>query len=381
MNIDASLLDKLQNLRKELHQNPELSGKEIQTPARVESFISQYSPSEIIHNVGKTGIAFVFKGKSKGPVVVLRADLDALPIHEVNDFEYRSISNNVGHKCGHDGHMAMVAGVAAMLKKFPIEKGKVVLLFQPAEEIGQGASWVVEDKKFKDLEPDYVLGLHNLPGFPARSIVLNKKTFAAASTGLVVRLTGKTAHAAEPENGNSPVIAMANMMKELTYLPKEYQFKDLVIVTVIHSKLGEIAFGTTPGYGEVMATLRSYRNDDMEKLKQKALGIASRHAEGFNLKMETEWVEEFPATINNEECAAILEATAKENNLEVICKEEPFKWSEDFGHYLMRYKGAFFGIGSGKNTPQLHNPDYDFPDEIIPAGVAMYNGLIRKIMG
>jgi len=377
---DKDLIEKLQFLRKELHQYPELSGKEIETTQMIKEFVMQFNPDEIIEGLGKTGIAFVFIGISEGPTVMIRADLDALPISEKNDFVHKSKNEGIGHMCGHDGHMVMVAGLAEIFYKNKLEKGRVVLLFQPAEEIGQGASWIIDDPQFKRIEPDFIIGLHNLPGFPTGSIVIKENTFAAASVGMIIKLTGKTSHAAEPENGNSPVIAMSDIIKELTYLPQYQEFNDLVVATVIHARLGEIAFGTTPGYAEVMATLRAYQTDDFEFLKEKAVAIAENYAYKHKLKVEIEFVEEFPATINHKECVDQLKNVAKRNNIDVIQKTEPFRWSEDFGNYTSKYKGVFWGIGSGEDHAQLHNPDYDFPEEIIPVGLTIYYDMIREII-
>ncbi len=170
-------IDELIKLRKDLHCNPELSGKEKNTSAKIKNFISQFNPDEVISNIGGNGIAFIFKGKEEGKTILFRSELDALPISEQNDFEYKSSVENVSHKCGHDGHMTILSGLASLLKNKKPDRGKVVLLFQPAEETGEGAAKVLEDKKFEQINPDYVFALHNLPGYPAGSVVIKNGNF------------------------------------------------------------------------------------------------------------------------------------------------------------------------------------------------------------
>lgn len=373
-------LQKIIKLRHELHQNPELSDNEFVTAERVAVFLSHYKSAEIIRGMGGNGIACIFKGKSEGPSVLFRCDMDALPIQEENDLEYRSLNKEVSHKCGHDGHISILAGLADLFSKNPPEKGQVVLLFQPSEENGQGAFRVITDQKFKEIKVDYAFALHNLPGFPQGEIVLKNETFASASKGMIIKLIGKTSHAAEPENGISPAVAMADIIKQLNDLyEKKEQFSDFALITIIHARLGEIAFGTSPGYAEVMATLRTYSNDDMQKLVLEAENIAKENAQSNNLKYEISFTEEFPATENNRDMVKLIEEASKSLGITYSYLENPFRWSEDFAHFTQHFPGALFGLGAGSNHPQLHNPDYDFPDEIIENGVKMFYEIYKQI--
>lgn len=379
------LFDKQQiiNLRHELHQNPELSDNEFLTAGIIANFLSHYKPSEIIRGIGGNGIACVFNGEKEGPSVMFRCDMDALPIKEENDFEYKSLEAQISHKCGHDGHMAILAGLANLFSKNPPSHGQVVLLFQPSEENGQGAFRVINDPKFKEIKADYAFALHNLPGFPEGEIILRNETFASASKGMIIKLTGKTSHAGEPEKGISPAIALADIIKQLACLSENKElFSDYVLLTIIHARLGEIAFGTSPGCAEIMATLRAYSNDDMQKLVLSAEKIAKQNADINNLKLDISYTEEFPATVNNREAVKLIEQVSKSLGISYHYIEDPFRWSEDFAHFTQHFPGALFGLGSGLNCPQLHNPDYDFPDEIIEIGVKMfyeiYNQIIKK---
>ena len=373
-------INELNALRKILHQNPETAFNEHKTSELLKNIINNYNPIEVL-NLGKTGAAFVFVGMEKGPTILVRADMDALPIPEENDFSYKSRNEGISHKCGHDGHMSIVSGLAMLINRQRNFKGKIILLFQPAEETGQGALRIVKDPLFVKLNPDYVLALHNLPGFKKHEIVFRNEYFASASTGLILRLKGKTSHAAEPERGNSPVHAMVEIISGLNNLVTDLNedLKDFALLTIVHSRLGERAFGTTPGYAEIMATLRSYRNDDMELLKKKSLEISEQISAKHGLELTIEWTEKFPAVVNNSELVDTLRSVIKENNLIGRELQNPFRWSEDFGYFTKKYKGLLFGLGAGEKTPQLHNPDYDFPDEIIKTGVSVLYSLIVKL--
>ncbi len=373
-------IDKLKELRHELHKNPELSGDEKETSSKIIKFAQRYSPHKIIPEIGGNGVAVIFDGNQIGKTVLIRCDLDALPIDEENDFEYKSVRKNIAHKCGHDGHMSIVSGLIPILSEKKPGSGKVVLLFQPAEETGQGAEQVINDKKFENIKPDFVFALHNLPGFEKNEIVISEKEFASASVGMIVKLTGKTSHAAEPEKGITPSPAVAELIQKLTALPENNSVLDFSLVTIIHTKIGERAFGTTPGYAELMATLRAYKNADMEYLINNVENLVKKIAEKNKLKFEIGWVEKFPATVNDSESVQLVKQAASENNFSLTELQQPFRWSEDFGHFTNHYKGAMFGLGAGKNHPQLHNPDYDFPDEIILTGTKMFYSIINKIL-
>jgi len=380
MNLANDKLQKLILFRKELHQNPEVSKNEHATAERIIKFLDTLNTPQIMHPLGKTGLAAIFEGEETGPTVLIRADIDALPIQEINDFEYSSLNENVAHLCGHDGHSTILVGLAQQLDTAPLKKGKAILLFQPAEETGEGAKMVLDDPRFDNLVPDYVFALHNLPGYRLNNILVRKKHFAAASNGMIVKLFGKTSHAAHPEMGISPALAVANIISGFSELTlKKDGFKDFKLITIIHTLLGEIAFGTTPGYAELRATLRSFRNDDMDLLTEKAVSIVEKICDKHGLTEKIEWVESFPATVNDENCVDLVSEIAATNNFKIEQIDEPFRWSEDFGHFTLNYPGALFGIGSGEDHPALHNPDYDFPDKIIPTGITMFEGLVRKI--
>ncbi|WP_431160615.1 amidohydrolase [Flagellimonas beolgyonensis] len=368
-------------LRKELHAHPELSGLEHGTKKRIQKFVAEHGPSAKVLNLGETGFALVYEFPEKGKTIAIRCELDALPIQEINTFSHKSQTNGVSHKCGHDGHMAIVSGLLFWLESRPNIQGKVVLLFQPAEETGKGAENIVTNETFKALNIDYLFALHNIPKEPLHSIILPSKGFSAEVISLIISLKGKESHASEPENGINPALALSQIILEMEPLnvtdPKK---KDFSLLTPVHILMGEKAYGISPAHAELHYTLRTWNNKQMELLKTNVLDIVERICAQYGLEHAVEWLEYFPASSNAPECCTAIKEAAKEHNLTFVEKPHPFKFGEDFGWYAKTYKCAMFGLGAGINTPALHNADYDFPDKIIETGIALFISIIRNLL-
>ncbi|AHM59602.1 amidohydrolase [Flammeovirgaceae bacterium 311] len=383
----AGILPELIQLRQHLHKHPELSGREVATARHLEAFLQKYRPTRLLKELGGTpgitgtGLAAVWEGTAEGPTIMFRADIDALPIPEKNAFAYASQNSGISHKCGHDGHAAMVAGLAPLLHRHKPARGRIVLFMQPAEETGEGASALLGDPQFKDLKPDYIFGLHNLPGYPLGQLVLREGTFCAASRGLRIVLTGGTAHAAEPEQGLSPAGALAQLLQTLPFLPGKLPHRELLLLTLTHAQMGEPSFGISPGQAMLQATLRANLEEEMTALSQAVEAQIRAVAREYGLEVDLSYHEVFPVTQNSAEVYAILRNAAAASGLSVHTKEEPFRWSEDFGHYNKLAPSGFFGIGSGTGQPNLHNASYDFPDALLPYGLQMYRALIREVLG
>lgn len=381
MPVKDALLHKLQQLRRDVHQHPEVSGEEEETAKRIKNFIHEFGPDDVVSGIGGHGIVFFFKGTSPGPMVMIRSELDGLPIKEFNDLPYRSEYEGKGHLCGHDGHMTIVAGLAGLLAEQRPRRGTVALMFQPAEETGAGAAAMLEDKAFSEVRPDYIFALHNLPGFSKKEIIIRKNVFAAASKGIIMKLEGKTSHAAEPENGVSPSMAVAEMIKVIETAKGEAKdVKNFALATVVHTRIGERAFGTTPGEAVVMATLRAFHDEDLKTLEKHITTRCKQAAEQCGLKFSLEETEVFHSTRNDSACVELIEQVASELELSITQTEQPFRWSEDFGLFTQNYKGAMFGLGAGEDTPDLHNPNYNFPEDIIEAGLLMFYNIIDQLL-
>lgn len=381
MSINDKTLQKLQQLRKELHQQPEVSGEERETAKKIKQFIDNFAPDDAITGIGGEGMVFFFNGEKPGPTVMIRAELDALPIEEINDIPHRSQKKGKAHLCGHDGHMVMVAGIATMLAEQRPQSGRVALMFQPAEETGEGAAQMIEDKEFADIDVDYIFALHNLPGFAKNEILVKEGIFASASKGIIIDLKGKTSHAAEPQNGKSPALAVAEIIQFIESVPSKLKdLKGFSLATVVHATLGDRAFGVTPGKAVVMATIRAHHDDDLAKLEREIEEQAGKVAKKYQLEMQMSDTEIFSSTISDVNCCEYIKNAAQQLNLPVTEVKQPFRWSEDFGLFTQKYKGALFGVGSGEDMADLHNPNYDFPDEILSTGILMFNNIINQLL-
>ncbi len=379
--ITKDIIARATKLRRTLHRHPELSGEERHTASRIKGFLADQKPDHIIEGLGGHGIAAVYDSGKKGPTVLLRSDLDALPIDEVNSFSYRSQHQGVSHKCGHDGHMAILAGLSMIIRDHKPGKGRLVLLFQPEEETGQGAAKVIGDEKYQQIKPDYAFALHNLPGYEENAVVMKEGPFAAASKGMVTKLQGRSSHAAHPEQGISPVNMMCELIGSLMKIPQNtVLFKDFALLTIIHARLGEVAFGTNPGKALVMATLRTFFNEDMETLNEEARKLAQLLAEKHGIEINISYTEEFPATVNHPSATGIVKNAIQRSRSASVMIEEPFRWSEDFGNFTKHTNGALFGLGAGKDHPSLHNHDYDFPDGILKTGIGMFYHIADQLV-
>jgi len=371
----------LTSIRHQLHRLAETAHREARTAAFVAEKLREAGISDIREGIGGHGLLATVDSGHPGPVLLFRAELDALPIDETISLPHASENSGVAHKCGHDGHMAVLIGLAQTLKQRPLSRGKVYLLFQPAEETGEGVERMLEDHKMSDIHPDFVFAFHNLPGFPLHSVLLRQDVFAAGSAGLILRLTGNTAHAAHPEQGRSPAPAVASLITALQALPGSVLPSGRFgLATVIHVRVGDPAFGTTPGRAVLMATLRAWEPEDLEQLREQAVALAQETAEAHGLDCSHEWTEVFYPTVNHAEAVEIIRKSAEKlpDNPEIRDMPDPFSWSEDFGRFTDHYPGALFGLGAGKEHAHMHDTRYDFPDELLETGVRAFTGIIEE---
>lgn len=375
------MIQPLVALRKEIHRFPELSGQEFETAQRIVNFLKPYEPNQIITDLGSTGVAAVYDFGDPETTIMIRCELDALPIQEVNTFEYRSVTDSVSHKCGHDGHLVIVVGLAEWLQNASLENVRIVLLFQPAEETGEGAPSILADENFEQIVPDYIFALHNLPGFPMHQIVTTGSEFTSTVQSVSISLHGKESHAAEPENGLNPALAIAELIQQYNdIVVNDVRDDNFALITPVYGSLGSKDYGVSPADGELHLTIRTRAPQQMDELMNKIESIAAKVADKHKLSKELLWFDYFAATKNDAFCNKIIKESATENKLDSSSQDYPFKFGEDFGVFTQRYPGAMFGLGSGEETPALHNPDYDFPDEIIETGISMFKEIILKTL-
>ncbi|QKC98405.1 amidohydrolase [Mesorhizobium sp. NZP2298] len=370
------------DFRHELHRHPELSGEERDTARRVLTFLAPMKPDRVISGLGGHGIAAIFEGAKKGRTLLFRSELDALPIEELTAVPYRSTTPGKAHLCGHDGHTAALAALGRGLARQRPASGRVVLMFQPAEENGAGAAAVIADPRFGEISPDLCFSFHNMPGIPLGKVALAEGPANCASRGMKIVLDGKTAHASSPEHGTSPMRAVALMMSALTglgvALPPAPHF---AMATVTHATMGEPTFGVAPGHAEIWVTLRTLTDDRMVRLCGDAEALARDIAEKQKLILSISYADIFSHCENAPEAVEHLGRALDAEGISHDRGDLPMRGSEDFGRFGAIAPAAMFLLGAGENVPSLHNPDYEFPDTLIETGARIFMRVVRDVLG
>lgn len=366
--------DTFYQIRRELHQHPELSGHEARTTRFVEDKLQAFHPTKVIRHVGGHGLLVEYFFSEDGPTVLFRADMDAVAVQEPDDIPHHSQTPGVAHKCGHDGHTTILLRFARMLSERPLPKGRVLLLFQPAEENGSGSKAVLDTKVLDYYKIDKAFALHNIPGYPASAVLCKEDSFTCAVVSVSITLTGKTSHAAEPQKGISPIPATLNIVDELLrWNNTDIQSDDYFLSTIVEIHVGEEAYGVSAGNSVIRATLRAKTDKLLHQHAQQLKELVATECKRTpDLQHEMEWLEPFSANENDPQSVGMIKNAALRNNLPYIELQTPFSWGEDFGLFTQQYKGAIFGLGSGENCAPLHSPQYDFPDEVIETGATLF---------
>ena len=368
--------------RRELHRFPEISGEEEQTARRVVDFLAPTKPDEVMAGLGGHGVAMIYDSGKAGPTVLIRSELDALPIEELSGVEHASTVPGKSHMCGHDGHTTILAALGRQFGRQRPASGRVVLMFQPAEETGKGAAGVVADPRYPGIRPDYSFSLHNLPGVPFGHALLKPGVVNCASRGMRIVLDGKTAHSSMPETGTSPMNAISRLMPQLAALGAgTFESDDFGMVTVTHAEMGEAVFGVAPGRAEVWATLRTRLDERMADLVARAEALARGVAAEERLTCSIDYHEIFVASLNAPEATERLRAALDAEGIPHSEDALPMRASEDFGLFGHTSKSAMLFLGAGEERPALHNPDYDFPDDLIPIGARVFMRAARDLLG
>jgi amidohydrolase len=365
---------KTAELRHLLHQNPELSGHEKKTVKIISDFIKTHSDFQLYYPP-KGGLIAYRTDNSAGKNLLFRADIDGVKINEPKGLTYASLKKNISHKCGHEGHSAILAGLAASLKGKKSKHKTLIFVFQPAEETGKGAKILCQDHFFKNCKPDVAFGLHNIPGYNLGEIILRPNVFALASTGIEIKLEGVCTHASTPHLGNSPEVVLADLIK---MLPLKYgQANPFTMLTITHAVLGNRTFGITPVEARLCFTLRSKDTSFLNKCIDEISDLAQGMAKKNNLTWSLKKFEPFPAIKNSPEAVELVKKSAERLKMTIIEKKEPFSFSDDFAYFTDLFGGAFFGLGSGKESKPLHHPQYDFCDKLIKPGIRILLEIIN----
>jgi amidohydrolase len=379
-NIQPVYIQKAIRARHYLHQNPEISGQEKQTHNWLVQFLASLAKPPILYkNLGKfkTGLVAEFRSELAGPTIMLRADSDALPImEEPSNLAYASEKPGYMHACGHDGHSSLLLGIAQWLQTEPLKKGRLQLLFQPAEETGEGAVSLLEDETFSRLRPDFIYGLHNIPGEAVGSLLIKPDTFCFASTGIKILLHGASSHAAEPEKAISPALALTELVK----FGQSYANSEQKKLAVTYAGLGEPSFGICPGQATIHFTARAITDSILAGIVDEIHQQLTTLALANTLRYTLHKVEPFSATVNHQSAFKELQNIISANAFSATELERPYFWSEDFGQYSRLAPTCFFGIGSGENIKPLHHPAYNFPDELVAEGISVWKAVVKHFL-
>ena len=370
--------DELTAIRRDFHAHPELGMEEERTSGIVAEKLKEWG-LEVHRGVGKTGVVGTLRVGNNPRSIGLRADMDALPIPEANEFEYRSTHDGKMHACGHDGHTAMLLGAARYLAETKNFDGCVHFIFQPAEEGLGGAQAMLEDGLFERFPCDNVFGMHNHPGVPVGTFGIRPGPMMAGGALFDIKISGVGSHGARPEGSIDPIAVAAHIITACqTIVSRNISARDTAVLSFTQVHAGD-AYNVIPDEARLMGTARAFSSETMKKLEDNLRRTAEGVASSLGAKAELDFRFTFAPLINNPEetdfaadCAAAL--VGEEN---VAREFRQIMGSEDFSFMLNESPGAYIRIGNGEDSVQVHNPGYDFNDEIIPLGVAFWGGLVE----
>ena len=378
------LKDKLTAIRRDIHAHPELAFAEHRTAALVARQLEALG-IETHRGIGGTGVVGVVRGRRGLRAIGLRADMDALPITERNDFAHKSTVAGCMHACGHDGHTTMLLGAAEALAARRDFDGTVYLIFQPAEEGEGGAPAMIADGLFERFPMEAVFGMHNWPGMEAGSFAIHAGPVMASADRFDIRFTGVGAHAAMPHLGVDPVVAGAAFVQAAqTLVSRVLDPIDAGVVSVTQFHAGE-AYNVIPDRAELCGTVRTFSAEVRDRLERGLRQVAEGIAQSHGVQVDFEFRRGYPPTINTAaEAALCAEAARAVAGAErVFTDRRPSMGAEDFAYFLQEKPGAYVWIGNGPGEGgcMLHNPNYDFNDEVLPAGVAYWCALVQRLLG
>ena len=378
----------LTGIRRQLHRNPELGFEEHLTGALVARQLERYGVDEIHRGIGKTGLVAVIRGKrtDSGRTIGLRADMDALPMQEDNDFAHRSSLPGMMHGCGHDGHTTMLLAAARYLAQTRAFDGTAHLIFQPGEEGFAGAQAMVDDGLFSRFPCDRIFAMHNWPGLAPGQVAVRPGPMMAAADRISIRIEGKGGHGAHPHLSVDPVVVAAHIITAAqSIVSRNVAPLQSAVVSLCSLQAGSPgAFSVIPGVATLTGTVRTFSDTVQDTIQKRLASLCGSIAAGFGATADVSYERIYPATINDEAQAVFGQQVAAEvfGAQNLITDLEPSMGAEDFSFMLRVRPGAYFRIGQGGAAAgrMLHNTRYDFNDEILPLGGALFARLAERAM-
>ena len=394
MNVIDSIVTQAASIaavRRDIHAHPELCFEEVRTADVVAQKLTDWG-IPIHRGLGKTGVVGIVKGRdggASGRAIGLRADMDALPMQEFNTFAHASKHQGKMHACGHDGHVAMLLAAAQHFAKHRNFDGTVYLIFQPAEEGGGGAREMIKDGLFEQFPMEAVYGMHNWPGMPVGQFAVSPGPVMASSNEFKITIRGKGSHAALPHNGIDPVPIACQMVQAFqTIITRNKKPVDAGVISVTMIHAGE-ATNVVPDSCELQGTVRTFTTEVTDLIEKRMRQIAEHHCAAHDAMCEFEFVRNYPPTVNSapeaEFARKVMAGIVGEANVLV---QEPTMGAEDFAFMLQAKPGAYCFIANGDGAHRemghgggpcmLHNPSYDFNDDLIPLGATYWVKLAEE---
>jgi hippurate hydrolase len=375
-------------IRRELHANPELGFEEHFTAEVVARQLARWGVDEVHRGIGRTGVVGVIRGRDthSARTVGLRADMDALPMHEDNDFAHRSRKAGCMHGCGHDGHTTMLLGAARYLAKTRDFDGTVHLIFQPGEEGFGGAQVMIDDGLFERFPCDAVYAMHNWPGLPPGTIAVRPGPMMAAADRITITVEGRGGHGAHPYQTIDPVLVAAHIITAAqSIVSRNVKPLDSAVLSLCAIEAGHLgAMSVMPSTAKIVGTVRTFKPETQDMIEARLSALAASVAAGFGAQARLDYERIYPATINSRAEALFGQQVAEElvGADHVVTDLEPSMGAEDFSFMLRVRPGAYFRIGQGgaEAGRLLHNTRYDFNDEILPLGAALFARLAERSM-
>lgn len=377
----------LQALRRDIHAHPELCFAEERTSALVAERLASWGIT-VHRNLGKTGVVGVIKKGSSARAIGLRADMDALPMQEHNNFAHASTHPGRMHACGHDGHTATLLATAQYLAQYGEFDGMVYLIFQPAEEGGGGAKAMMDDGLFERFPMDAVYALHNWPGLPVGTVAASSGPVMGSSNEFRITLEGKGCHAAMPHLGQDPVVAAAALIQGFqTIVSRNLKPIDDSVISVTIVRAGE-ASNVIPNTCTLEGTVRTFTLEVLDTIEQRMGQMSAAIAAAYGCSADFHFERNYPPTINHAAQAEVVQRAATQAlGAEAVQVQEPTMGAEDYAYMLQAKPGCYFFLGNGDGAHRstghgmgpcmLHNPSYDFNDALLPLGVKIWAALVR----
>jgi amidohydrolase len=402
----AQFHPELTAFRRDLHAHPELGFEEVYTSSRVAHALKLCGVDEVHTGIGKTGIVAIIKGQQPGtafnsgpfamrPMVGLRADMDALPMTEHNEFGWKSVKPGLMHGCGHDGHTTMLVGAARYLAASRNFAGDAVLVFQPAEEGRGGADAMIKDGLFERFPVQAIYAMHNWPAMQPGTIGINAGPMMAAADRITIEITGKGGHGAHAYLTVDPILVAAHIITAVqSIVSRNVKAMDNAVVSLCAIRAGDLgAMSVVPGNATLVGTVRTFKPEVQNFVEQRLKQLCAAVAEGFGATATVNYERIYPATINSPAEYALVTGVAEQlvGAENVVRNLEPSMGSEDFSFMLKEKPGAYLRLGQGEQLSDgqggvvggvgshfLHNSCYDFNDSVLPLGAALFAGIVER---